>query len=62
MLNGLGGGGKIFIHNYQKIMIMKDLQKCFGEIYLGGKKRISTDDFFILANIRINFQMDASEF
>ena len=41
---------------------MKDLQKCFGEIYLGGKKRISIDDFFILANMRINFQMDASEF
>ena len=26
-----------FVHNYEKIMIMKELQKCFGEIYLGGK-------------------------
>ena len=34
----------------------------FGEIYIGEKKTISTDDFFILANIRINCQMDASEF
>ena len=41
-------------------MIMKELQICFGEIYLGEKQ--STDLFFILANIRINCQMDASEF
>ena len=32
------------------------------EIYLGGKKTISTDIFFILENITTNFQMDASEF
>ena len=38
---------------------MKELQKCFGEIYLGEKN--STDRFFILANIRIYFQMNASE-
>ena len=41
---------------------MKDPQKYFGEIYLRGKKIISTDVFFILENIRINYQMDASEF
>ena len=40
---------------------MKELQKYFGEIYL-GEKTISTGDLFILTNIRINFQMDASEF
>ena len=27
-----------FVHNFQKIVIMKKLQKQFGEIYLGGKK------------------------
>ena len=43
-------------------MIMKELQKKIGEIYLGGGKTISTDLLFILANIRINYQMDASEF
>ena len=42
-------------------MIVKELQKRFGEIFLGGKS-ISTDMFFILENIRITFQMDASEF
>ena len=41
---------------------MKELQKKFGEIYLGGKRTISTDMFFILSNVRINCQMDASEF
>ena len=41
-------------------MILRELQKCFDEIYLGGKK--STDTFFILANITTNCQMDASEF
>ena len=41
-------------------MIVKELQKCFGEMYLGKKN--DTDVFFILANIRIYFQMDAGEF
>ena len=40
---------------------MKELQKTFGEIYL-GKKTISTNEFFILSNIRIKFQMGAGEF
>ena len=39
---------------------MKELQKHFGEIYLGKKK--FTDELFILESIRINFQMDAGEF
>ena len=43
-------------------MIFRELQKCFGEIHLGEKKNISTDMFFILANITTNCQMDASEF
>ena len=41
---------------------MKELQKKFGEMYLGGGKKNSTDLFFILANMRINCQMYASEF
>ena len=43
-------------------MIVKELQKCFGEIYLGGKKNITTDVLFIMENIRIDFHMDAAEF
>ena len=41
---------------------MKELQKTFGEIYLGRKKTISTDIFFSLENLRINCQIYASEF
>ena len=32
------GKSQHFVHNFQKIMIMMDLQKYFGEIYLGGGK------------------------
>ena len=42
-------------------MILREIQKTFGEIYLGEKK-ISTDMFSILANIATNYQMDVSEF
>ena len=42
-------------------MIFRELQKSFGEIYLGGKKTISTDMFFIVTNITTNCQMDDSE-
>ena len=42
-------------------MIMKELQKIFGEIHLGGGE-IAIDVFFILENLSINFQMDAGEF
>ena len=62
MLNGLKRESQHFVHNFQKIVILRELQIKFGEIYLGGKKAISTDMFFILANITTNFQMDASEF
>ena len=62
MLNGLKRESQDFVRNFQKIMILRELQKVFGEIYLGGKKTISTDMFFILANITTNCQMDASEF
>ena len=61
MLNGLKKESQYFVHNFQKIVIMRELQKQFGEIYLGVKK-ISTDMFFILENITTNCQMDASEF
>ena len=40
---------------------MKELQKRFGEIYL-GKKNITTYGFFIISNTRIYFQMDAAGF
>ena len=43
-------------------MILGELQKSFGEIYLGEKKTICTDMFFILANITTDCQMDASGF
>ena len=38
---------------------MKELQKKFVEMYLGGEKN-STDMLFILANIMTNCQMDTS--
>ena len=43
-------------------MIVKELQKSFGEMYLGDKKTISSDELFIITNIKIDFQMDADEF
>ena len=62
MLNGLKRESQHFVHNFQNIMILRELEKFFGEIYLGGKKTISTDMFFILENIATHCQMDASEF
>ena len=41
-------------------MIVKELRFIFGEIYLGRKKTIATDFFFIMENIRIDCHMDAS--
>ena len=61
MLNGLKKESQDFVHNFQKIMIVNELQRNFGEIYLGGGKN-STDMFFILANIMTNCQMYASDF
>ena len=54
MLNGLKRESQDFAHNFQKIMILRELQKQFGEIYLGGGGGISTDMFFILENITTN--------
>ena len=62
MLNGLKRESQDFVHKFQNIMILRELQKCFGEIYLGGKQTIYTDMFFIFSNITTNCQMDASEF
>ena len=61
MLNDIVSESQYFVHNFQKNMIFRELQKSFGEIYLGEKKPISTDMFFILANIITNCQMDSSE-
>ena len=38
MLNGLKRESQHFLHNFQKITILRELHKSFGEIYLGGKK------------------------
>ena len=62
MLNDLVSGSQYFVHNFQKFMVFRELQKKFGEIYLGEKKTISTDMFFIVANITTTCQMYASEF
>ena len=43
-------------------MIVKELQKNFGDICLEGKKTISTYGFFIIENLRIDCHMDAAEF
>ena len=34
---GLDKNYLYFVHNYQEIMIRKELKNCFGEIYLGKK-------------------------
>ena len=60
MLNGLKRESQDFAHNIQKIMILRELQKIWGDIFRRGE--ISTDMFFILANITTNFKMYASEF
>ena len=54
MLNSLERESQDFVHNFQNIMILRELQKNFGGIYLGGKKTICTDMFFILENITTN--------
>ena len=61
MLNDLVSGSQYFVHHFQKNKIFRELKKSYGEIYLGGKKTISIDMFFILANITTNCQMDSSE-
>ena len=54
MLNGLKIESQHFVHNFQKIMILRELQKSFDEISLAGKRTISTDMFLILENITTN--------
>ena len=61
MLNGLKREGQYFVHNFQNIMVLRELQESFGDIYLGGGGG-STDMFFILENITTNCQTDATEF
>ena len=48
--------------NYQNAIILQDLKNIFGHMYIGGQKTLITDNFFIVTNIRVNDQMDASEF
>ena len=40
MRNGLKRESQHFVHNFQNIMILRELQKKLGEIYLGGEKNI----------------------
>ena len=62
MMNCLDINNKQFDHHYQKVPIVKQLKKYFGEIYLGGKKTITTDELFIIINIRTDCQTDTAEF
>ena len=47
MLNGLKIGSQHFVHNFQTIMIFRELQKKFGEIYLGGTRPYVSHNFAI---------------
>ena len=51
-----------FAPHYQNITIVKKLQNCFDEMYLGGKKTIYSNELFIITNIRIDCQMGADDF
>ena len=48
--------------DYQKEIILKEWQNNFGHMYIGVQKTHITDHLFILMNIRVNKQMNASEF
>ena len=62
MMNWLDIKNKHFAYHDQNTMILKELQKTFGEMYLEVLKTISSDKLFIITNIRIVFKMDAAEF
>ena len=42
-------------------MIVKESQNVFGDMYLGGKKTISSDVLFIVTNIAIYYQGYSAE-
>ena len=62
IMNGIDRNDEKFASHYQHILIVKELQKGFGEMYFGSKKTILSDNFFITTNTRINNHMDAGEF
>ena len=62
IMNGIDSNDEKFASHYQNILIVKELQKGFGEMYFGSKKTILSDNFFITTNTRINNHMDAGEF
>ena len=62
MITCIDKNNKHFAYHYQKIMIMKELHKCFGDNHLVGKETIPSDNVFINTNIGIYFHMDATEF
>ena len=47
-LNNLGLYEKNFASNYQKVIILQDMQKSFGHMYIGGKEIIITYQFYIV--------------
>ena len=62
ILKNLYFDDKNFAYNYRKGIILQELQNIFGHIYIGGQKTLITDHLFIGGNVRVNEQMNASEF
>ena len=42
----------------QKIMILQFIQQMFGEMLIGGRKIVNSDNIFFITNIRKNVQED----
>ena len=61
MMNCRDRNGQQFSSNYQKILLVKELQKCFGKKYLSEKKKILSDDLFIVTNKSIDHNMDMTQ-
>ena len=61
ILKKLGFDDNNFAYKYQKAIILQELQNIFGNRYKGSQKKIPTDHLFMVINIRVNEQMDASE-
>ena len=49
-----------YASNYLKAVTLKDMQTSFGHMYIGSKETIITDKLFIVSNIHVNEQMEAS--
>ena len=51
--------GEKFVSHYQNILIVKELQIRFGDMYLDGKDTFLSYNLFIVTNISIDHHMDA---